>query len=200
MIVAAVLLFCISLSAGQVDQTLTAGASGEAVVEAVVSRIRLSGIFPSDRSLLRRIAFVESKDGADQRTYRAGYHGGIWQVDQIGFQDTQNTASHPGLIAKHQKIQDNFGIDWSRVTWMDLRKPLYSGIAARLFLSNIPEAIPPASEIEKQGDYWKIHYNSNADNAAGTVQKFVNDVRALEAGKGIIDIKILFIVHVSLKT
>ena len=78
-----------------------------------------------------------------------------------------------------------FGIDWSSVTWVDLRKPLYSGIAARLFLSNIPEAIPAASEIEQQGQYWKTHYNSNADSAAGTVQKFVNDVLALEAAKGI---------------
>ena len=65
---------------------------------------------------------------------------------------------------------------------MDLRKPLYSGIAARLFLSNTPEPIPLASEIEMQGNYWKMYYNRNG---AGTVQKFVDDVMALRAILGI---------------
>ena len=178
MIATAVLLSAvfISLTAGQVDQTLTPEASGKAVVKAVVSRIRQSGIFPDDRSLLRRIAFVESKDGTDQQTYRAGYHGGIWQVDQIGFQDTQNTASNESKLA----VNEQFEIDWPSVSWMDLRKPLYSGLAARLRLSNYP--IPPASNIEQQGQYY---YNtSNSTKAAGTVQKFVDDVQALAAQTG----------------
>ena len=188
--VAAVFLLCtavcINLSAGQAtDQTIVSGTSGEAVVQAVVGKIRQSDIFPNDNSFLRRIAYVESKDGNDENTYRAGYYGGIWQVDQIGFLDTKDTGSHPGLVAKYEKIQQHFAIDWPSVTWEDLRKPLYSGLAARLFLSNVNEPIPLASEIEMQGNYWKTYYNSNAPNAAGTVQKFVNDVMALEATIGI---------------
>ena len=188
MIATAVLLSAVltSLTAGQlVDLTRTPEASGKAVVKAVVSLIRQSGIFPDDQSLLRRIAFVESKDGKDRRTYRAGYHGGIWQVDQIGFNDTQDTASHTKKLAvKHQQIKEHFGIDWPSVTWMDLRKPLYSGLAARLRLFNVKDPIPPASDIEQQGQYWKEHYNSNSTNAAGTVPKFVNDVQKLEAQTG----------------
>ena len=41
--------------------------------------------------------WVESKFGRDARTYPSGYNRGIWQVDDIGFKDTQNTNSHPGL-------------------------------------------------------------------------------------------------------
>ena len=44
-------------------------ASGSAVVHAVVRRIEDSNIFPSDNQLLRRIAYVESKDGTDSGTY-----------------------------------------------------------------------------------------------------------------------------------
>ena len=170
----------ISLTAGQVDQTLTPKAFGDAVVKAVVSRIHQSGIFPCDCSLLRRIAFVESKDGRDPQTYRDSYHGGIWQVDEIGFNDTQNTASHMKLAAKHQEIKEYFEIDWPSVTWMDLRKPLYSGLAARLLLFNVPYKIPCAS-IELQGQYWNSYYNTIL--GAGTPEKFVADVQKLERQK-----------------
>ena len=79
-------LACILMCNAQVDDTVTAGASGSDVVHAVVGRIedgRIEGskIFPNDNQFLRRIAYVESKDGADQGTYRSGYNEGIWQVE-----------------------------------------------------------------------------------------------------------------------
>ena len=160
-----------------VDDTLTEGASGSAVVRAVIGRIEDTNIFPNDNQLLRRIAYVESKDGTDSNTYRSGYYGGIWQVDEVGFEDTQDTTSHFGLATKLDKIQEKFGIDWRKVRWQDLRKPLYSGLAARLFLSNIAAAIPFASDLQAQGAYWKAHYNTNA--GAGSVEKFVQDVKNL---------------------
>ena len=176
------LSLCILLSAcialcKAVDDTVTPGASGSDVVRAVVGKIEDSNIFPSDNQLLRRIAYVESKDGTDSNTYRSGYHGGIWQVDEVGFRDTQDTSAHPALSGKFVKIHEIFDIDWRQVQWEDLRKPLYSGLAARLFLSNIPFDIPMASDIEAQGQYWKTYYNT-ADGA-GTVDKFVEDVEAL---------------------
>ena len=173
----------ITFSWGQVDQTVVAESNGENVVNAVVSRIRQSGIFPQDHSFLRRIAYVESKDGNDDNTYRAGYHGGIWQVDDIGFRATQDVSSHPALEGKHRRIREVFGIDWSNVQWMDLRKPLYSGLAARLFLSNINQEIPLASDISGQAQYWKTYYNTKT--GAGTVQKFIDDVMALERSQGV---------------
>ena len=174
-------LFCIWLVEvkAQRDLTRVPDSSGPAVVQATVAQIQESGIFPDDRQLLHRIAWVESKDGTDSRTYRRGYHGGIWQVDLVGFKDTQNTASHPGLSAKFLQIQQQFNIDWPSVQWEDLRKPLYSALAARLFLSNIPEPIPLASDVTGQASYWKMYYNTPA--GAGTEEKFIEDVMALEA-------------------
>ena len=97
--------------------------------------------------------------------------------------DTKDTFSHSSLNGKHQKVRQHLGIDWSTVTWNDLRKPLYSGLAARLFLSNIKQEIPFASEIALQASYWKLYYNKNG---AGTVQKFIDDVKALQENRGII--------------
>ena len=163
--------FCVA-----VDDTLREGADGSAVVRAVIGRIEDTNIFPNDNQLLRRIAYVESKDGTDN-TYRNGYYGGIWQVDEVGFNDTQDTASHPGLATKMDKFQEKLDIDWRTVRWQDLRRPLYSGLAARLFLSNKPAVIPCASDLSAQGEYWKVHYNTSAGN--GCVEKFVQDIKNL---------------------
>ena len=63
-----------------VDDTLTAEASGVAVVDKVLSKMFDSGFLQYSNGILRRIACVESAYGTDTDTYRAGYHGGIWQV------------------------------------------------------------------------------------------------------------------------
>ena len=161
------------------DQTLIPRSSGKEVVEAAVQKIQESSIFKDDNQFLRRVAYVESKDGTDSNTYRVvhEYYGGIWQVDEIAFRDTQNTESHPGLVKKYEKIKDEFGIDWKTVTWQDLEKPFYSALAARLYLSNIEETIPSSSEIEAQAQYWKTYYNT--ENGTGEVQRFVTDVMML---------------------
>ena len=49
----------------QVDKTLIAEESGPDVVRAVIGCIKESDIFPNDKQFLRRIAYVESKDGTD---------------------------------------------------------------------------------------------------------------------------------------
>ncbi|XP_022091887.1 uncharacterized protein LOC110979972 [Acanthaster planci] len=151
-----------------------AESSGSDVVLACIQSF--GGIFPSDHGFLRRVAWVESKDGTDPNTYRAGYHGGIWQVDKIGFESTKDTASHPGLRNKFASIKSSLSIDWTTVQWDDLRKPLYSALAARLFLANIPSPIP--SGLQEQAAYWKNHYNTSS--GAGSESKFVNDVKTLE--------------------
>lgn len=157
------------------DLTKEPNALGAAVVRAVVNLIQNSEIFPDDKQLLRRIAFVESTDGNDPNTYRDGYYGGIWQVDRAGFEDTKDVTSHPNLRIKLEEVHMEFGIKWEDVQWRDLLKPLYSGLAARLFLSNKPESIP--SDIQGQAEYWKRHYNTEA--GAGTVQDFVERVNSL---------------------
>ena len=98
-------------------------------------------------------------------------------MDEVGFRATQDVSSHPALIGKFRKIMQRFRIDWPNVQWNDLRKPLYSGIAARLFLSNIPAPIP--YDIPGQAAYWKRYYNTGA--GAGTEQKFIDDSKRLQS-------------------
>ena len=185
--------FFVSLSNGQnVDLTVSPEGSGATIVEAVIAKIRQAGIFPEDNSLLRRIAYVESRDGTDQKTYRAEYFGGIWQVDGIDFQRTKDTAAYPALVSKYEQIQQNFDINWSSVPWYDLRIPLHSGLAAYLLLSTVQQPIPFASEIELQANYWKLYYNN-----VGTVQMFIEDVRALEAAKGVYNYIIVILYSVT---
>ena len=117
-----------------------------------------------------RIACVESNFGNDANTYQDNYHGGIWQVDEIGFKDTQDVASHNKLTERFKQIQNAAGINWQSVTWEDLRKPIYSGIAARLFLLNNPTVIP--TTVRGQAQYWKEYYNT--EKGKGTVQDFIN--------------------------
>jgi len=121
---------------GQVnnDQTRVPGTYGPGIVEAVVHTLSDSCIFPNDHRFLRRLAKVASDDGTDPNTYRFGYEGGIWQIDQADFRQTQTSA----LVAPYfGQIQQKFGINWRTVQWSDLRKPLYSGLAAMLDLVRI---------------------------------------------------------------
>ena len=115
------------------DKTLESESSGSHVVNAVVNKIQ--DLFDSDNQFLRRIAFMESQDGTAEFTHRSDFHGGIWQVDEATFSDTQNTTKHPELTSQYQKIMEAFKINWLNITWEDLRVPLYSGLAARLFFS-----------------------------------------------------------------
>lgn len=64
------------------DLTLQPGTSGATVVEAVTDRLEASCVFSEDKMFIRRIAYVETFDGVDEKTYREGYHGGIWQVER----------------------------------------------------------------------------------------------------------------------
>ena len=65
------------------DGIVQPNARGGDVVEAVTSRIEASCVFPDDKLLTRRLAYVESYDGVDEKTFRPGYYGGIWQAGII---------------------------------------------------------------------------------------------------------------------
>ena len=171
-------LLCTASSQSQ-DRTIEAGTSGTSVVTACISRIRQSQIFSSDNELLRRIAYVETSDGNDAETYRDGYYGGIWAVNQNMLQSTQDTVSHSVFTSLHQQIQTSFSIQWSAVQWSDLRKPLYSALAARLYFYTVSDSIPTSSDIPSQATYWATHYNT-----MGSRSEFVTLVNKLEAQNG----------------
>ena len=56
-----------------VDRTIEEGAFGRSVVLATISRLQEAGVFSDTERFLRRVAFVESRDGNDGDTFRSGY-------------------------------------------------------------------------------------------------------------------------------
>ena len=145
------------------DLTELAGANGSSAVLLAVARIQQSGAFGSDNGLLRRIAYVETRDGTSNDTFRDGYYGGIWAVDEEKFLMTQTTNLSSRLPIKLQQIQELLKINWTGVTWMDLRKPIFSALAARLVLFLADRAIPPTSDLQAQAEFWVELYNSIRD-------------------------------------
>ncbi|XP_046580929.1 uncharacterized protein LOC124288453 [Haliotis rubra] len=141
------------------DLTLTEDASGQEVVEAVIDRIRAQCIFTDDRFLLRRLAFVESQDGEAAETYSDGYHGGIWKVDYDMFANTSACAQP--IRNTCAVIKSSFGFDWTRVWWSDLRKPLYSGLGAVLFILSQNLSFLPADTVS-QAQFWSTAYRRGA--------------------------------------
>lgn len=119
---------------------MTPGKKGPQVVTEEVKRVEK--VLGSTKMLVERTALVESDLGRQPKTYRPGYHGGIWQVDEACFQDRQDTKNHPKLRDAFPLIKKEWGVDWSKVRHRDLRKPLYSGVAARLKYWNISYPIP----------------------------------------------------------
>ena len=80
------------------DLTTELQAAGTDVVLASIALIQPLTIFPNDNRLLRRVAFAETRDGVDMDTFRPGYNGGIWQVDEDIFNQTQDTTANPELV------------------------------------------------------------------------------------------------------
>ena len=61
-------------------------------------------------------------------------------------QDFAKTQSSAALSVYYSDVIARFGIDWSRVAWSDLRKPLFSGLAAALLMvqtygNNVPVGV-----------------------------------------------------------
>lgn len=139
------------------------GAAGSEAALLSIGSVHRSGVFGDDNELLRRIAYTETRDGTLSNTYRSGYHGGIWAVDEGQFLKTKNTTQYTRLPAKLQQIQFHFGIDWMTVQWRELRKPLYSALAARLVVYIAPRSIPSADDLPDQAQFWVAHYNSDGD-------------------------------------
>ena len=63
-------------------------ATGSAVVLHAIGSLQQSGVFENDNELLRRIAYVETRDGKLARD------GGIWAVRENKFVQIQNLGSN----------------------------------------------------------------------------------------------------------
>ena len=167
-----------------VDLTVRARATGVDVVTATISRIEDTSIFTTDRRLLRRIAFVETRDGENLSSA-----GGIWNVREDDFERTRD--SNQGLDTILARIglffQSNSNIrftTWRGVRYSNLDIPLLSALAARLViaLAEMTTPIPTASNITGQAIFWRTYYNSDGD-----VDMFREDVELLVQDEGTIE-------------
>ena len=128
------------------------------------------------------MAYVESRDGTDPDTFREGYNGGIWQVDERILRITQNVTLHPILSSPggiFETLLGRLNVDWSAITWRNLRIPLLSGLAARIFFELADSDIPPRENICDQAIFWKSSgFNTNEFDS---VLSFVEAIIELES-------------------
>jgi hypothetical protein len=139
------------------DLTRVPDTSGSSVVLASIRLIEKSQIFVDDYQTLRRIAYLETEDGTKEGTYmRENYNGGIWAINEITFNYTKNSLN----ATVQDQIRLYFGIDWFHVEWEDLRMPIYSALAARLYLDGIA-GDRNLSQLSVQEAIWAYNYSTN---------------------------------------
>ena len=103
------------------------------------------------------------------------------QVDRYMFDALKSNEATSFLRANFTTaIQRTFGISWDVVRWEDLTKPLYSALAARLYISfqSRQSSIGIPRSLDDQAKFWKTHWRPN-----GNVVEFVRTVDRLTQGK-----------------
>jgi receptor-type tyrosine-protein phosphatase Q len=165
---------------GAVDLTLEDDATGSDVVLAVIAKLDFARIFDSDHRFLRRLAFVENGDGVNSTSTD---YGGIWALEESKF---GVVLTAPELEEVYRSIRRSFAIEWSQVKKNDLRKPFYSGLAARLYLYYLEitatASIPLAGNIQEQAQFWITYYHSSIGRLPS--DHFVEQVILLEQKEG----------------
>ena len=112
-------------------------------------------IFMRDHHFIKRVAMVENS------LNRTSNGGGLWNVDECAFQATK---VNKNLTALHKKVRRYFNVTWSEVRYSDLRRPLYSVLAARITLEMTERSIPRG--LRNQASFWLKTYHSCAEKSA----------------------------------
>lgn len=162
-----------------VDQTLLSGFSGGNVVRAVLSKLDASRIFEhsgnSDLTniFMRRMAYVETRDGTEYS--QGNSEGGIWKISRTKFEQTQRLSDSAEVYAA---ITTYLGLDWRRLDYGELTKPLYSGLAVRLYLMHIGVNIPLTP---MHASFWIEHFKFNIE---GLVDRWLRAIENLTESEG----------------
>ena len=108
--------------------------------------------------------------------YQLEIDGGIWQVSKHALMKIKEERMH--LQRKCERIQKSLKMkEWRKVTNIDLEKPMISAIAARLYISLVPEPIPPSCEVEQQQDWWwKYYMEKHEDKKCLNENDFKNSI------------------------
>ncbi|XP_028518126.1 signal peptide, CUB and EGF-like domain-containing protein 1 isoform X2 [Exaiptasia diaphana] len=131
---------------------IVADATGIDVILDAVELMKKTKIFRNDHHLIKRIAIVEASYN------RTANDGGLWQVQKCAFLGvTQNRRKYRKLAALQKQVRRRLGITWSKVHHYDLRRPLYSVVAARLYLEVILDSFP--KKLRNQAKLWSAKYH-----------------------------------------
>ena len=152
-------------------------ASGPEVVNEVLYWLECSEVFEDDHSFMRRLAYVETKDGTAQEE-----KAGIWHIPEGLL--TQMNAS----IGEYSELTDvickrfNINISMAIRDPQNLGNARVSGVVARFYLNYVTHTknkqIPPAEDIHGQAMFWGTHFRMSAD--AATINHFTSRVLELE--------------------
>lgn len=134
---------------------LSTDATGWKTIEKSSIVLKNAKIFPTDRHLMKRIALVEAT------LNRSTTEGGLWNMPTRALYDvTQNRRKYGKPLKKiHKAVRRKFGVTWSRMTPEQLRRPIYSLIAARMYLHMmLLNDIPRGAKA--QGKVWSRYYHN----------------------------------------
>ena len=149
------------------------------MVETVLQRLEESHIFSPDYGFMRRIAYVETRDGtvttAANNTCRV--RRGIWGITEYMLYHMKRS-NLTKMFAVSEAICKEFGVNMIGHEKLNMRNPLVSAIAARfylLFLTDLENEDLP-EDLMGQALFWGSHYTKiNAHH-----KKFSEDVLELE--------------------
>lgn len=96
------------------------------------------------------------------------------QVDEAMFSATQTPAALAYLTNEINNILTAFNINWATVMWQNLTMPLYSALAARLYMTYQAQRAVIPRAIDLQAQYWMNNYRPSGDP-----NKFINDANQL---------------------
>ena len=181
-----VFLLCVSscLSCAEFPQ-LPEGmsTSGSEVVNKVLEIIECSGLFEDDHSFMRRLAYVETKDGTEGQGTT-----GIWNVtvEHLKAMPYLVVLRNTELYKVSNKTCNEFGVNIMRAIRnperQDLSNPLVSGVVAQFYLHYVTvvndQQLPLAEDISGQATFWKSHFKMNAETA--TTDHFMGRVDELK--------------------
>jgi hypothetical protein len=160
-----------------IDETLRPGANGTNVVEAVISKLESLTLFGPDHRFMRRLAYVETRDGTDENS------GGIWGVDSDKLSLLRNRTATANSSLRN--VYNDLEIKKIQLDEEGMMVPLFSAIAARFYLYYINIQIPLAGKISEQADYWISYYHRDlTETEVLRKDHFVRGVFELERKTG----------------
>jgi collagen type VI alpha len=148
------------------------------LVNAIVRILECSGDFEDDKMFMRRLAYVETRDGAEGQGTT-----GIWGFTEkhLGYMDVGVLVGSLSDLA--DQMCNKYGIYMRRALRkkekLNLRDPLVSGVVARFYLHYVTVQeglqIPSAEDVNGQAAFWASWFNRTA-----TPQYFTNCVAELK--------------------